>query len=85
MLEGVRFLVTNREAFSSQRLGLEIAAALERLYPGKIPLEANSRLIGSREVIDALAAGSNPEEIEQLGEDKLQQFLRMRDKYLLYR
>ena len=85
MLEGVRFLVTDREAFSSQRLGLEIAAALERLYPGKIPLEANSRLIGSREVIDALAAGSNPEEIEQLGEDKLQQFLRMRDKYLLYR
>jgi len=31
-IEGVRFVVTDREAFPSSRLGLEIAAALRKLY-----------------------------------------------------
>ncbi len=38
-VEGVRFVVTNRELFSSVRLGLEIAYALQKLYPGKIDFE----------------------------------------------
>jgi len=37
-IEGVRFVVTDREAFPSSRLGLEIAAALRKLYPPRIDL-----------------------------------------------
>jgi hypothetical protein len=84
-VEGVRFLVTDREAFSSERLGLEIAAALLRLYPGKISLDANRRLIGSASVIEALAAGQDPAQIRQLDQDRLQDFLRLRERNLLYR
>jgi uncharacterized protein YbbC (DUF1343 family)/CubicO group peptidase (beta-lactamase class C family) len=84
-VEGVRLIVTDREAFSSQRLGLEIAAALERFYPGKISLNANRRLIGSQEVIDALVAGGDPRQIQQLGEEKLSYFLKLRARCLLYR
>ena len=84
-VEGVRFIITGREAFSSQRLGLEIAAALIKLYPGKLQLEANRNLIGSEAVMEALAAGRDPRQIEQIEEEKLSEFLRLREKYLLYR
>lgn len=85
VLEGVRFIVTDREAFSGQRLGLEIAAALLKLYPGELALEANRRLIGSQDVLDALAAGDDPRRIEQASQEKLSEFLLLRAKYLLYR
>ena len=59
-IEGVRFVVTNRELFDSTRLGLELAAALEKLYPGKIDFSACARLIGSDDVIRRLEAGEDP-------------------------
>jgi uncharacterized protein YbbC (DUF1343 family) len=83
-LEGVRFVITNRDAFDSARLGLEIAAALVKFYPGKIDLEANAKLIGSAEVMRALAAGDDPRDIQQKMVDSVTAFLKMREKYLLY-
>ncbi len=84
-VEGVRFVITDREAFSAQRLGLEIAAALLRLYPGKISLDLNRRLIGNQATIDALAAGEDPRQIEQVNKDNIDSVIRLRAKYLLYR
>ena len=84
-IHGVRITVTNRESCDSARLGLEIAAALLKLYPGKISLEPNRKLIGNEEVMRALAAGEDPEAIRQQQQDALQPFLRLREKYLLYR
>jgi uncharacterized protein YbbC (DUF1343 family) len=84
-LEGVRFVITGRESFSSLRLGLEIAAGLQRLYPGKIPLDANRRLIGNSATMQSLAAGEDPRQIEQAATDALAGFLEIRAKYLLYR
>ena len=40
-IEGVRFVITNRDEFDSTRFGLEVAYALEKLYPGKISVDAN--------------------------------------------
>ena len=84
-VEGVRWLVTNRESLDSVRLGLEVAAALQKLYPGKIIFEANSKLIGSEAAIHSLAAGDDPRSIQQNFEAPLQDFLKIREKYLLYR
>ena len=83
-VEGVRFLVTDRESFSPARLGLEIAAALQKLYPGKIDLEANARLIGSRDVIRALRDGTDPQTIEEQWKPRLDEFIARRKAYLLY-
>jgi len=83
-IEGVRFVVTNRDVFDSTRFGLEIAAALVKLYPGQIDLDANAKLIGSTAVIKALAAGDDPREIQQRMTDDVAVFLKMRQKYLLY-
>ncbi|HSW49088.1 MAG TPA: exo-beta-N-acetylmuramidase NamZ domain-containing protein, partial [Bryobacteraceae bacterium] len=84
-IEGVRFVLTDREAFSSQRLGLEIAAALVRLYPAKIKLSANLRLIGSQSAIEALEKRRDPVQIEESEQERLEDFLRLREKSLLYR
>jgi len=84
-IEGVRFTITNRESFDSARLGLEIAAALLKLYPGRLSLDLNRQLIGSEETLRALAAGDDPQAIRQKQQDALQTFLPLREKYLLYR
>jgi uncharacterized protein YbbC (DUF1343 family)/CubicO group peptidase (beta-lactamase class C family) len=84
-IEGVRFTVTNRESFDSARLGLEIAGALLKLYPGRISLELNRQLIGSEETLRMLAAADDPQAIRQRQQDAIQGFLVLREKYLLYR
>jgi uncharacterized protein YbbC (DUF1343 family)/CubicO group peptidase (beta-lactamase class C family) len=84
-IEGVRFIVTDREAFDSGRLGLEIAAAIRKLYPSGITLAQNQGLIGSRRVIQMLEAGRDPSLIQQDGEESLRAFLKFREQYLLYR
>ncbi len=84
-LQGIRFQITSRERLDSARLGLEIAAALLKLYPGKISLESDRKLIGNEEVLRALAAGDDPQAIRQRQQDAIQPFLVLREKYLLYR
>ncbi|MGA3043269.1 MAG: exo-beta-N-acetylmuramidase NamZ domain-containing protein [Bryobacteraceae bacterium] len=84
-VEGVRFVIIHREALDSARLGLEIAAALQKLYPGKIDFDAGKKLIGSAEVIRALAAGDDPRSIQQRMADSVAAFVKLREKYLLYR
>ena len=83
-IEGVRFVVTNRELFDSTRLGLEVAAAVAKLYPGKIDFTASKRLIGSDDVIRRLQAGEDPRTIEQSLTDPVAGFVKLREPYLLY-
>jgi uncharacterized protein YbbC (DUF1343 family) len=81
-IEGVRILLTNRELFSATRLGLAIASTLERLYPKKIALEVSKDLIGNGGVIAALAGKSNA---FPAANARLQEFLTLRQKFLIYR
>jgi uncharacterized protein YbbC (DUF1343 family) len=84
-VEGVRFVITDRERLDATRLGLEVAAALETLYPGKIDLALSRKLIGNDDVIRRLAAKEDPRSIQQTLMDQVADFLRRRDPYLLYR
>jgi uncharacterized protein YbbC (DUF1343 family) len=84
-VEGVRFAVTHRNRFDSTRLGLELAVALQRLYPGQIDFAVNRRLIGNDRVIDALAGGASAVEVRALAAIGLDRFRRVRERYLLYR
>jgi uncharacterized protein YbbC (DUF1343 family) len=80
----VRFVIVDREGFSSLRLGLELAAALHKLYPGKLDFEANYRLIGNRSVLQAIAAGEDPRTLEPRLQETVRDFLALRARYLLY-
>jgi uncharacterized protein YbbC (DUF1343 family)/CubicO group peptidase (beta-lactamase class C family) len=82
--EGVRFVITDRDQFDSIRLGLEVAYALHKLYPGKIDFELSKLLIGNRKMIDALKAGDDPRVIEQGLMNDIAAFMNRRRPFLLY-
>jgi uncharacterized protein YbbC (DUF1343 family) len=84
-VEGVRLVILNRELLDATRLGLEVAAAILKLYPGKLDLSQNKLLIGSAEVIRQLQAGDDPRTIQQGFQDAVAAFVGMRQPYLLYR
>ena len=84
-VEGVRFVITNRDTFDSTRFGLELAYALNKLYPGRIAWQDNRFLIGNHEVLKHLKDGVDPKTIlEDMG-TSLAGFIRQRERYLLYR
>jgi uncharacterized protein YbbC (DUF1343 family)/CubicO group peptidase (beta-lactamase class C family) len=84
-LAGVRFVITNREQLDATRLGLELAVAIQKLYPGKIDFSGGKRLIGSDDVIRRLQAAEDPRAIQQSFQDAVDGFVKLREQYLLYR
>jgi uncharacterized protein YbbC (DUF1343 family) len=84
-IEGIRFVITNREGFNSTRLGLELAVALEKLYPGKIRFTVNQKLIANRRTVRDLERGRDPRILAAEQAEALAGFLAQRQRYLLYR
>jgi uncharacterized protein YbbC (DUF1343 family) len=66
-------------------LGLELAVAVQTLYPGKIDFTLSKRLIGSDDTIKRLQAAEDPRNIQASFQDALAQFVEMRERYLIYR
>ena len=83
--EGVNLIVQDRNTLDSPELGVELAAALHRLYPQYFKLEKMADLLVSQAVYEAISAGEDPRRIAQDWQEPLQKFLRMREKYLLYK
>jgi uncharacterized protein YbbC (DUF1343 family) len=84
MIDGVRFVVTNRDVFDAGRFGIELAAALQHLYPGKIAFGVDRKLIGSTALVENLVKGVAPEELLKQEKEGLLRFELVRQKYLLY-
>ena len=84
-VNGVRFVITDREAFGSSRLGLEVAGALQKLFPGKLSFAINKGLIGNPATIEMITAGEDPRVIQDRQAEELAEFMARRAKYLLYK
>jgi uncharacterized protein YbbC (DUF1343 family) len=83
-VEGVRFVITDRQSFDSVRLGLEVATAVQKLYPGKISFDTCKWLIGSQAVIDRIKAGDTAQQIDKDIAKTLPEFLERRKLFMLY-
>jgi uncharacterized protein YbbC (DUF1343 family) len=83
-IEGIRVVVTNREILETTKLGMEIAAAQVKLYPGRLALEMNAKLIGNRQIIQRLASGEDPRLISGSLKEAVGAFLERRKQFLLY-
>ncbi len=81
---GVNILVTNREQLDAPELGLELAAALHKLYPLGYDLAHMATLLANKADMTALQAGEDPNRIRENDREKLEQFMDLRAKYLLY-
>jgi uncharacterized protein YbbC (DUF1343 family)/CubicO group peptidase (beta-lactamase class C family) len=83
-ISGVRFVITDRESFDSTRLGIELAAALQKLFPGKIDFDKCRNLIGSREIVEYLTTGRDASFIWSKAQRQANDFAQRRKMYLLY-
>jgi uncharacterized protein YbbC (DUF1343 family) len=83
--EGVNIVVTDRNGFDAPELGIELAAALRRLYPADYKIERINDLLMNQSVYDALVAGQDPRRIAQDWQDGLEKFQKVREKYLIYK
>ncbi|MGD0625963.1 MAG: exo-beta-N-acetylmuramidase NamZ domain-containing protein [Thermodesulfobacteriota bacterium] len=81
---GVQVILINREELDSPALGLEIVSALQKLYPKDFQLDKTLPLIGTREVLQAIQEGQDPHSIVLKWQGPLEQFHKLRSKYLLY-
>ena len=84
LCHGVRVVLHDRQVLDAPALGIEIATALYRLYPGNFQIDKTLGLIGSREVLQAMKDGQDPARIVQGWQNSLEGFCRLRLKYLLY-
>jgi uncharacterized protein YbbC (DUF1343 family) len=81
---GVALTVTDRDNFKSMLMGLEIAEALNRLYPREFQIAKMITLLGSQSTVERLEHGDNPKDIEAGWTAELEKFRAMRAKYLIY-
>ena len=81
---GVYMIVTDRDQLRPVRVGLEIAAALHRLYGDAFEIEAAAGLFGSRETLERAAAGEDPAAIARGWVGDEAEWRRLSSEYLLY-
>jgi uncharacterized protein YbbC (DUF1343 family)/CubicO group peptidase (beta-lactamase class C family) len=84
LCQGVRILLTSRDVLDSPELGIEIAAALHKLYPEQYRFDRIQTLLANQHVFEMLRQGSDPQHIAEDWRASLQQFESRRKQALLY-
>ena len=82
--EGVNLVLTERNALDGPELGIELAAALRKLYPADFKLERMTELLVNQAAYDGIVAGKDPRRIAQDWQEELEKFEQLRKKYLIY-
>ena len=83
--EGVNLIVLDRDTLDSPELGIELAAALHKLYPNDFKLERMADLLVNQAVFEAIGAGEDPRRIAEDWQERLDGFVLLRGKYFLYK
>jgi hypothetical protein len=65
-------------------LGIELAAALRKLFFNDFKPESMINLLGNQSTFDALLRGDDPRRIADEWRGPLDEFAKIREKYLLY-
>jgi uncharacterized protein YbbC (DUF1343 family) len=81
----VNLIVLDRNTLDSPELGIELASALHKLYPNDFKLERMADLLVNQAVFEAIEAGEDPRRIAEDWQERLEGFVRLREKYLLYK
>jgi uncharacterized protein YbbC (DUF1343 family) len=82
---GVSVRITDRFTVRSMRVGLEIAALLQKLYPKDFDASKLLLLTGNADTIAQLQQGTPPEQIVASWSDALHSYDEVRRKYFLYK
>ena len=83
-LEGVQISILDRDVLQPTRVGLEIIAALQTLYPGHLDVAEIARWIGNEKTMQGFNDGRNPTSMWATWEAEVTRFRETRRPYLLY-
>jgi uncharacterized protein YbbC (DUF1343 family)/CubicO group peptidase (beta-lactamase class C family) len=83
-LGGINIVITDRGRFRSVRTGLEIAAALRKLYAAEWQAERYARLLVNAAMLEMIRRGDAPEALESVTVKVAADFAARRRPYLLY-
>ena len=81
---GIRITLTDRNRFDSPLFGIELIAALYRLYGDRFQIDRTVSMIGSRASLEAIKAQTDARDIARSWTPGLDDFRARREKYLLY-
>lgn len=81
---GVQVVLIDRQALEPTEMGVEMLAALWRLYPQNLHLNDTARLVGSHKVLQSILNGESPSRIWYDWQEGLEKFKKVRAQYLLY-
>ena len=84
-LNGINIIITDRDSFNSVRAGMEIAAALRKLYPNDWQVDKYSRLLVNQEILEKVKNNEMANSIESGWQNSLNEFMKRREKFLLYK
>ena len=82
--QGVFMVITDRAAVRPVRVGVEIASALVKLFPGQLQIDLAARLFGSVDGLTRLKNGEDPAAIAATWAGAEARWRLLRAKYLLY-
>jgi uncharacterized protein YbbC (DUF1343 family)/CubicO group peptidase (beta-lactamase class C family) len=83
--QGINILLTERNNLDAPELGMELAAALHKLYAADFKIDRMADLLVNQAAFDALVAGQDPRRIAQDWQEDLAKFQLIRQQYLLYK
>lgn len=84
-LGGINIIITDRNSFESVKTGIEIAAALRKLYPNDWQVDKYARLLINAEILEKIKTGNSPEEVEKTWQKSLEDFQKRKASFLLYK
>jgi SSS family transporter len=84
-IEGVSIAATDRKVLDAPEMGIELIAALHKLYPSEFKMAKAQTLVVNAETMAELERGIDPRVIAQGWQAELAAFEAKRAKYLIYK
>lgn len=81
---GIQLILIDRQVLDAPAMGIEIISALYKLFQKDFQIDKTMDIIGARWVLQAIKESQDPNSIMLLWQDQLEQFRKLRSKYLLY-
>jgi len=82
--QGVNLVITDRTQFEPLKTGFALAIGLHKLHPQDWETANLNRLLGNKVVSEAIVGGQSLTEILQLSQQGVSDFLKRRQRFLIY-
>jgi uncharacterized protein YbbC (DUF1343 family)/CubicO group peptidase (beta-lactamase class C family) len=83
--EGVNIILLGRNNLDAPELGIELASAIRKLYPQDYKMDRMMEILVNQAVFDGIVQGRDPRRLAQDWQESLDNFQKLRQRYLLYK